>query len=121
MQHYLQYNRSLRRNERLHHIFCLLDLLHITAYYALKKKIDSSQWANLEDSGSSGNSIVSDSGVATGQHNVGLAANWRSSLGRLWDGHGETTIDSSCRGENGTSDGDESSINLRLAISGGND
>lgn len=81
----------------------------------------SSQWANLEDSGSSGNRIVSDSGVAAGQHNVGLAANWRRSLGCRWNGHAEASIDSSCWGENWASDGNKSSVDWRLAISGGND
>ncbi len=87
----------------------------------LKERIHSSQWANLEDSGSSSNSVVSDGGVAAGQHNVGLAANWRSSVGCHRDGHAESTSDGSCWGENWASDGDESSIDLRRAVSGGDD
>ena len=87
----------------------------------LKEKINSSQRANLKDSGSGGNGVVSDSGVAAGQHNVGLAANWRSSVGCHWDGHAEATSDSSCWGEDWASDGDESSVDLRRAVSGGDD
>ena len=87
----------------------------------LKGKHFASQWPNLEDSGSSGNGVVSDSGVAACQHNVALAANWRSSFGRRRDGHAEATSDGSCWGENWASNGDESSVDLRLAISGGND
>ena len=87
----------------------------------LKETINCSQWANLEDSGSSGNSVVSDGGVAAGQHNVGLAANWCSSVGCHWDSHAEATSDGSCWGENWASYGDESSVDLRHAVSGGDD
>ncbi len=87
----------------------------------LKEKINASQWANLEDSRPGGNSVVSDGGVAASQHNVGLAANWCSSVGCHWDGHAEATSDSSCWGENWASNGNESSVDLRLAVSGGND
>ena len=87
----------------------------------LKEQNFASQWPNLEDSGSSGNGVVSDSGVAACQHNVALTANWRSSIGCRGDGHAEATSDGSCWGENWASNGDESSVDLRLAISGGND
>ena len=86
-----------------------------------KEKINSLQGANLEDSGAGGNSVVSDSSVAAGQYNVGLTANWRSSVRCHWDGYTEATSDSSCWGENWASDGDESSVDLRRAVSGGDD
>ena len=87
----------------------------------LNDRINALQWANLEDSGSGGNSVVSDSGVAARQYNVGLAANWRSSIGCHWDGHAEATSDSSCWGEDRASNGDESSVDLRRTVSGGDD
>ena len=87
----------------------------------INERFNALQGANLEDSGSGGNSVVSDSGVAASQYNVGLTANWRSSVGCHWDGDAEATSDSSCWGENWASDGDESSVDLRRTVSGGDD
>ena len=49
----------------------------------------------LEDSGSSGDSIVSDGGVATSEHDVALACNGCGTHRSFWDLEGKATIDSS--------------------------
>ena len=53
------------------------------------------QWANLEHSWASGHGVISDSGVATSEHSVGLARDRRSAFGRSGHGNGKTALNSS--------------------------
>ena len=73
---------------------------------------------DLDNSGTSGDGLVSHGGVAAGQHDIALAVDGSSVGRRLRHGYREATRDWGSLGEDWAGDSDEGSIDLRLAVSG---
>ena len=55
-----------------------------------------SQRPNFERSGTGGNGVVCNGGVAAREHDVRLAGDGCRAVGCGWDGEGETSVDGGC-------------------------
>ncbi len=120
-----------------HHITILQ---HNTTYYLLSPR-QRLQRTNFKRSRTSGDGVVGNGGVATGQNDIRLAGDGCGAVRCRWDGEGETAVDGRCaagrldtiwsgfsgvkkkkrdlRSEDGAGDGDESAVDLRFAVRGG--
>ena len=74
------------------------------------------RWGDLNDGWAGDNGLVSDDGVATSEHNVGLTSHGCLAGVGLGHDNGVATVGSGSRGEDGASHGDEGGVELGLAV-----